>query len=320
MKRSRAVWLIAMPTVVGLAAAGCAHASRSAAPLGDHAIQAVDVVARGGGVFQHPRDAVPSADGSVIYFTATTSNGPAVLRVAAAGGAVSTLTQGAPLVNPTGIALSSDSGRIFVADPAEGTGGAIVTLAATAGPQTPVVVAGTAGRSPRGLDVVSRGGTDVIYFTGTDPANGAAGLFTVPASGGAVDTVAQGSTFTAPDSVVVASGGTAYVSDQGTGSGRGEVFGVAGGRVMPVLTNLNLGTPGGVTLVDHDAVLLVSSQNRGNGSDQVLFLDLATGRTATASKVIGLNMNSSGGLHAAGDSAVAAWADTQGTIYRVRFP
>jgi len=64
----------------------------------------------------------------------------------------------------------------------------------------------------------------------------------------------------------------------------------------------------------------VSSQNRGNGSDQVLFLDLATGRTATASKVIGLNMNSSGGLHAAGDSAVAAWADTQGTIYRVRFP
>jgi len=146
-------------------------------------------------------------------------------------------------------------------------------------------------------------------------------LFQVSSAGGTVTTLAEGAPFVAPDAVAVTAQGVAYVSDQGTGGGgHGEVFRVVGGTVTPVLTGLHLGSPAGVGLVDDDATLLVSSENAATLADQVLFLDLATGKTAAASKVIGANHDSSGGLHLAHDAATVAWADTQGTIYRVRFP
>ena len=234
---------------------------------------------------------------------------------------MSAIARGAPLVNPTGIALSTDGRRILVADPGAGNGGAIFSLPATTTEAKPIPIPGTAGREPRGIDVLKQeDGVDVIYFTGIDPADGAVGLFKVPATGGTVETVAEGSPFIAPDSVVVASGGAAYVSDQGSGHGLGEVFRVDAGRVVPVLTDLDLGTPGGLTLVEHDSVLLVSSVDKANQSDQVLFLDLATSQTAVATKVIGANKDSSGGLHAAQNAPVLAWADIQGSVYRVRFP
>jgi hypothetical protein len=96
------------------------------------------------------------------------------------------------------------------------------------------------------------------------------------------------------------------------------VFRVRGATVTAVLSNVDLGNPGGVTLVDNDAVLLVSSVNAANRSDQVLFLDLASGRTAVADKVIGANKDSSGGLHRAGSAPLLAWAGKQGLVYAVK--
>jgi sugar lactone lactonase YvrE len=320
MKRTASGWVVvAVAAAAGLGLAGCSKGGSSSPALGDRAIKAVDVAARAGS-FHSPLDAAPSPDGSTIYFTGAGANGPAVFRVVGTGGAVATLAQGAPLAQPTGIAVATDGSRIFVADPQAGSGGAVLTLAATGTPSTPTVVSGTQGRSPRGLDVINQGGADVIYFTGTDPANGEVGVFQVAASGGAVRTVAEGTPFVSPDSVVVAASGTAYVTDQGSSADHGEVWRVAGGKAESVLTGLDLGRPAGVTLVDNDATLLVSSVNDSSHSDQVLFLDLATGKTAVASKVIGSNKNSSGGLHRAHNAAAVAWADTQGTIYRVRFP
>lgn len=48
-------------------------------------------------------------------------------------------------------------------------------------------------------------------------------------------------------------------------------------------------------------------------------VDLATGRTAAATKVIGTNRNSAGGLHRAHAAPVLAWADVSrsGRVYRV---
>jgi hypothetical protein len=180
------------------------------------------------------------------------------------------------------------------------------------------VLPGTQGRGPRGLDVVGRAGVDEVYFTGIDPANDAPGLFRIAATGGTVSTVAEGAPFVSPDSVVVAADGDAYVSDQGHGPGQGMVFRVRGATVTAVLSNVDLGNPGGVTLVDNDAVLLVSSVNAANRSDQVLFLDLASGRTAVADKVIGANKDSSGGLHRAGSAPLLAWAGKQGLVYAVK--
>ena len=177
-----------------------------------------------------------------------------------------------------------------------------------------------AGHRPRHRGSVgprSRRGGDDIYFTGTDPGTGQAGLFRVTTAGGAVATVASGAPFVSPDSVVVDGEGVAYVTDQGGGAGQGQVFKVDGGKVTPVLTGLRLGSPAGVTLVDDDATLLVSSVDDDTLADQVLFLQLGTGETAT--KVIGTSKSSSGGLHRSPDGSVLAWADVQrpGRVYRV---
>jgi hypothetical protein len=332
--RRGAVVLVA---VIGLA--GCGGGGSPHRALGDAAIISADAVARAG-VFHQPLDAAPTANGNTIYFVATGVAGPAVYSVAATGGAPSVVATGAPLAKPTGVAVATDSSRIFVADQqaqqpgttssaaggATAGRGAILTVAVS-GPtstpgaaQAPTIVAGTQGLSPRGLDVVNQGDSDLIYFTGTDPANSLPGLFEVPALGGTVLTIAEGAPFMAPDSVVVTADGVAYVSDQGPGPNQGKVFRVTGDTVIPVLSALDLGTPAGVTLIHSDATLLVSTMDPTTTADQVLFLDLPTGKTAAASKVIGANKASSGGLHRAHSANVLAWADIQGPVYRVRYP
>jgi hypothetical protein len=222
---------------------------------------------------------------------------------------------------------SSDGSHLYVADSqtgansATGKAGGILTLPATAGngTQAPTIVPGTEGRAPRGLDVVDQAGADVVYFTGTDPANGSPGLFHVPAAGGDVATVAEGAPFVAPDSVVLTTSGVAYVTDQGSGKGQGQVWAVSKSGVTSVLNGLDLGTPAGVALEGADTTLLVSSIDPASRSDQVLFADLGTGRTAAATKVIGANKDSSGGLHRAHKTPTLAWAGVSrgGPVYRV---
>jgi len=66
--------------------------------------------------------------------------------------------------------------------------------------------------------------------------------------------------------------------------------------------------------------LLVSSIDAATRSDQVILLDLATGKTTVATKGIrGEQEQLFGGLHRALRSAVLAWCDVSrsGTIYRI---
>jgi sugar lactone lactonase YvrE len=108
------------------------------------------------------------------------------------------------------------------------------------------------------------------------------------------------------------------VTDRGAAANQGAVLKVSGMGVAKVV-DVRLGDPGGIGLTRDGTTLLVSSQNAGTGADQVLLVDVATGKTGTASKVIGANHNSSGGLHRAYRSTVFAWADTRrsGMVYRV---
>lgn len=313
--------LAAVTMIVAVALVGCSDGGEGGGGgpvLGDDAIRSAEVVAMTEGG-QQPVDATPSPDGTVIYYVATGEPSGTVFSVPAHGGAVAKLAEGAPLAAPSGISASLDGGRLFVADARSGGTGAVLSLPATASEGVPAVVPGTEGRAPRGLDVVRARAGEVVFFTGTNPTNGAPGLFRVPAIGGTVITVAEGAPFVSPDSVVVSGDGTAYVSDQGAGAGKGLVFRVADGPPEPVLKDLTLGAPAGVTLIHGESTLLVSSIDASSRSDQVLFLDVANGRTAAATKVIGANKNSAGGLHRAHDAAVLAWADIQrpGRVYRV---
>lgn len=303
--------------VVGLAACGRGE-DMTTRLTGDDAIRAAEVVAQTDASHQ-PVDAAPSPDGTVIYYVTTGDGDAAVLRVPAGGGTAATIAQGPPLGAPSGVAVATDGGRIYIADRQAGAAGAILTVATGGGPGAASPLAGTEGWSPRGLDVVGQPGGDVVYFTGTDPANQAPGLFRVPAAGGTVSIVAEGGLLTSPDSVVVNARGAAYVTDQGAGPGQGQVLRVDGGTVTSVHRDLRLGSPAGVTLAPDDSMLLVSSIDPASGADQVLFVDLATGRSTAATKVIGANRNTAGGLHRAHAAPVLAWADVQrpGRVYRV---
>jgi hypothetical protein len=342
MRMARSCALVGTTLVLGVGLAGCGSGTSSgstSSAIGNAALQAVDVAAQPG-AFHEPVDAAPTPDGSTIYFLATGSSGPAVFSVPAGGGPVTTVAQGSPLVKPTGIGVATDGSAIYVADQqaptvnatgGPGPAGAILaapitgTHATPGTPETPSVLPGTEGTAPVGLDVVneglpSDGAGDEIYFTGTDPVTREPGLFEVSPTGGTVVTVAEGSPFVSPDSVAVAADGVAYVTDQGAGLGLGKVFEVTGGTITPILTNLRLGLPAGVTLIDNDTTLLVSSLDPSSHADQLLFLDLKTGKTAIAVKLIGVNTGSAGGLHQAYDASVLAWADTTGSVYRIRFP
>src|SRR3954468_1952254 len=92
-----------------------------------------------------PWDAVPSPDGSTIYYTAFAKDGtPAVFSVPAAGGDATVLASGAPLVMPLGLDVSSDGKTLYVADPwTAGADGNAVFAVSTAGGSTPTAVAGT---------------------------------------------------------------------------------------------------------------------------------------------------------------------------------
>lgn len=310
--------LLALAGCSGGGGGGGAGGAAASHAIGDAALSTVDVAA--GGVRQ-PLDAAPSPDGSVIFFTALGDNGPGVFSVPAAGGKVSTVTDGAPFVRLSAVAVATDGSHVYAADQRVGSidaPGAILTApVATTVSQLATVLPGTEGRSPRGLDVVRRNGSDVVYFTGTDPVTGAAGVFQVGAAGGAVTTVAEGAPFASLDSVVVSAQGVVYVSDRGAVPGQGQVFRVSGGGATPILTGVRLGAPAGVTLIHDDATLLVSTLDPKTLADQLSFVDLATGKTAVATKVIGANNNSSGGLHRAFGAPVLAWADTNGQVYRV---
>lgn len=309
---------VALAMAVLAAACGDGGDSGSGRAIGDAAISAAEVVATTG-PDQQPVDAVPSPDGKVMYYVTTGRQAGTVLRVPAHGGTVSTVADGTPLAKPSGISVTTEGTRLLIADQLAGGSGAILTVPAASTAARPDVLPGTQGRAPRGLDVARGTDGDTIYFTGSNPAGGSPGLFRVPAAGGEVAAVAEGAPFTSPDAVVVAKDGTAYVSDQGAGAGQGLVHRVSGGKAEPVLTGLTLGTPGGLTLVNDDQTLLVSSIDATSRSNQVLFLDLPTGKTAVAQKVIGANRDSSGGLHRAHDAAVLGWADVQrpGRVYRV---
>ncbi len=320
-------WVSVTVAILGLAACGSSGSSDGNAgkATGDGGLAVADVAARTDASRQ-PIDAAPSPDGKVIYYATTGDTAPALFSVpAGGGGTMATIAEGVPLAKPSGVAVATDGSRLYVADQqavvagGTGSGGAILTVATTATSQAPTLLSGTAGWAPHGLDIVKQGDTDVVYFTGTDPANGAPGLFQVPAAAGTVTTIAEGTPFISPDSVVVTAQGVAYVSDQGSGPGQGLVLRVKGTAVTPILTGLTLGKPAGVTLVNGDATLLISSIDPATRSDQVILLDLATGKTAVATKGIGKNKNSSGGLHRALRSPVVAWCDVSrsGKIYRI---
>ncbi len=288
-----------------LAASACPGPSSS---LGNQFVQSVAPLVQNAASF--PLDSVPSADASVVYFTAT---GLGVFQVPAAGGSAVAVATGSPFVAPTGIELSSVNQTIYVADPkamaASGIGQIFAVPVAGGAPRA---IDGASGSAPRGLAVAVEGGQDVLYYTGRDPANGQPGVFRLPAAPNSVPTVVvEGAPLVQPDGLTVSRSGAIYLTDDAAaGAPCGKVFQISGGVATTVVDAARLGAPAGIALSLDEKLLLVSAERpNAGGSDEVLIVQLASLSQTTATKVISQNKSNAGGLHRARGSDVFSWAN-----------
>ncbi len=272
-----------------------------------------------------PWDAVPSPDGSIIYFTGIGADGvPGVFSVPAAGGESNLVSNASPLAMPLGLAISTDGQTLYVSDPwmAGSSGGGLYTLPlASAQAQ---LIEGTQGTAPQGVEVISQEGADQVYFTGIDPSDGQPAVYRVAASGGDVTLIAKGAPLIAPSGIAIAQDGTIYVLDHlASGNGLGGVVRIQGESAEIIARDVRTGGQlAGLTLTMDGALLLASSLDNTAGTAQVLVVDLATLQTSIVNDVISAN-TAAGGLHRAHNDNIFAWADitagTAGTVYKVQF-
>jgi sugar lactone lactonase YvrE len=255
-------------------------------------------------------DASPDPAGKVIYYT-TGGERPAILRVPAAGGAQRTVLSGGRLRRPEGLAVSNDGKRLFVADTRAGH-----ILVVPVDGAKPHVLRGTAGSSPRGLEIQTRAGKELVVYSGK-AADGKPAVLRIGAGGAAQPSVVlKGAPLSKPDGVAISRAGVIYVTDHATAGGR--ALRIDGSKVTVVASSIRLGHPAGIALTLDESHLLISSLNKVEGTAQVVIVDLATGTTGTFDDVIGTN-KSAGGLHRARAAVPMGWADVQrpGRIYRV---
>jgi hypothetical protein len=269
-----------------------------------------------------PFDSTPDPTGTSIFFTgiATADGTSGIFKVAAAGGAVTKLFSGTPLVHALGITITTDGAQLFIADPAADTAsdsGQIYSLPAAGG--TPTAVAGTDGYQPKAVAVVGQ----TLYFTGTDKTSGLPGVFKLPVGGGAIQVVTSGPPLQDPTGVVANAAGDVFVVDSSSSNGLGVVYKVAAGQTAAVVVSgsIGVGYPAGVALSGDGTALLASSINQTTYKDEVRRIDLATGQfTVNAAGPIANNIEAAG-LHRAHNANVYSWADSLaggGTVYLLK--
>ncbi len=268
-----------------------------------------------------PLDATPDPDGTTFFFTAAGTDGPAVYRVPALGGAVVTVAGGAPFVTPRGVAVSTDGRTLYVADPAaasSGAGGLVFALSVDGG--DPVPVPGSEGTLARAVEIAAEASGDHLVLAGVDPATGQPAVLTLAASGAPTPTIlAHGAPLVAPDGVAVSHSGAIYVADRGPAaeSTGGRVYRVLDGRVEAIFADFQAGNPAGIALIIGESILAISAVDPAAGAAQVLLVDLATGQTGVATKRIGDNPGA-GGLHRGRNTETLAWVSApMGPIYKI---
>ena len=217
---------------------------------------------------------------------------------------------GGLLRRPAGLAVSNDGKRLFVADTRAGH----ILVVPVSGAK-PHVLRGTAGSAPRGLEVQTRAGKELVVYSGT-ARDGKPAVLRIAAGGAArPEVVVKGAPLRAPDGVAISKTGAIFVTDHGAG---GRALRIAGTKVTTVAGGIRLGDPAGLALTLDETHLLISSLDKAKGTAQVVIVDMASGARSTFDDVIGAN-HSAGGLHRARAAVPMGWADVQrpGRVYRV---
>lgn len=293
-----------------VACGGTPTASQPELPLLNDAIASVNQAAPADGWV--PFDSVPSPDAQTIYFTANGSSGPAIYSVAATGGETTLLANGAPFAAPWGLSISSDGQTLYVADlgaEQSSEGNAIFALPASGGTATRLEP--TAGTHPNVPEVVSENGSDMLYYSGFDPADQQPAIFKLdPTQSAAPTVVFKGAPLAWPSGVAVTKAGVVYVMDMAAaGTDRGALYRIQEGKAEELATGIRTsGWIAGATLTLDDALLLVSTLHAEQGTAQVLTVNTASGELGLINKGISANTGA-GGVHRAHQVNTFSWAD-----------
>jgi sugar lactone lactonase YvrE len=282
----------------------------------------VAVVSEGRVVF----DAAPSPNADAIYFTGLEANGtPGIFEGSPAGGATVVVT-GSPLTAPFGIATSTSGETLYVADSAADEAGAdrggIFTVPAAGG--TPTLVPGTAGLSPRNLEVRNENNVDQLYFTGRS-ASGSAAIYKI-ASGGGTATALIEDGLVDPSGIAVASNGDLYVVDTiGSGRANARVLFLASGSTTPtsIVDSYDAGFPAGAALSLDESELWLSALDAATLTTAALVVDTTSFDTTVFTGDAANDLSSNfepGGIHRAKDVDAFGWVDARaanGTVYLI---
>jgi DNA-binding beta-propeller fold protein YncE len=287
---------------------GC-HASEDGLPVDPPT--SVTRVSSGG--FQSPTDAVASPDGRTFYFAAwDMDQQPTLFQVASEpGSAPRALAAGGPLEAPLGLVMSCDGKTIYVADMG-GEAGAILAASTSGGAATAVGATGLT--RPGGVAMAPD--CRSLFATGRLD-DGTPALFNVPLGGGAARVVYQGAPLVAPSGLHVDSQGVAWVMDhhaQGA-AGEGVLFAIPsdGSKATEVMSDLRMGTPGGVSLTAGGGTAVMPTRD-ADGHAQLTSVDIATGQVT---QLPAPDMADPAGLRSARQAGVFVVVDSEaGTIYR----
>jgi sugar lactone lactonase YvrE len=191
--------------------------------------------------------AVDGEDG--VYVTGFNLAGEAgVWYIDSSGSAASEVYTGDPLIQPTGLALSSDGGTLYLSDlgvvsPSELMNGAVYSLDVGGGPLTELGAADTIDL-PGDVALIHGGGG--VYVSGMDE-DGSPALFTV--AGGAADIVASGGSLVDPTAIAVSPDGSwVIVVDSLASDGKAAIlaFEVPGYSESILAEGFQVAFPGGV--------------------------------------------------------------------------
>ena len=268
-------------------------------------------VAEGG--FTSPSDAVASPDGRTFYFAAyDDQKQPSLWKTSSkAGSTAEEIASGDPLGTPIGLVLSCDGKTLYVAD-LGGDAGAVLAIATSGGTSTDLGASGIV--RPGGLAM----GPDCksLYITGRTE-DGMPALFRMPIAGGAASVVWMGAPLVSPTGLHVDSEGVAWVMDSTAAGehGEGVLFAIPsdGSAATEVISNLRMGTPGGVSLTAGGGVAVMPTRDE-DGHAQLTTVDIASG---DMNQVSAPDMIDPAGLRTARSAGVFAVVDSEGgAIYR----
>jgi len=288
---------------------GCSSDTKDSLPSAPPS--SVTMVASGG--FTAPGDAVASPDGKTFYFTAIDDQRePALFSVSSEPGSQAVaLASGAPLDMPIGLVLSCDGETLFVAD-GGGDDGAVLSIPASGGALTTLPASGLT--RPGGLAMSSDCKT--IMVTGRTTESKPA-LFALTIDGADPRIVFSGEPLVSPTGVHIDNDGVSWVMDhlaQGK-SGEGVLFAIPadGSAATEVVSDLRMGTPGGVSLTAGGGTAVMPTRD-ADGHTQLTSVVIETGEMQQLATP---EISDPAGLRTARNAAVFAVVDSEGgAIYR----